>query len=683
MESGAKIVYEFSNFRLDLQQRLLISSADGTPVPLSPKVFETLLYLVERRGELLDKATLLKAIWPNVVVEENSLNQNISALRRALGESPGEHRFIITEPGRGYRFVAEVGTRVIPAAASAARAQADTGSPVKTRAAKTSSIVLWTVTVLFLIGGTVLWIVARKTQERPPATTTDTTANAERTGPTPPSAIAPRASIAVVPFANLTGEPTKEYFSDGMAEELINTLARVPGLKVPARTSSFAYKGRNTDVRQIASDLGVSSVLEGSVRSAGERIRVTAQLVDGATGYHLWSQSYDRKFTDLFKLQEELSTAIVQALREHMHAELPSMVSQAVPTQDLEAYDLYLQARSLFNRSGAENMRTARGLLQQATARDPNFAGAFSLIAVTHLGSFNAGLSVDRQELDKAEQAARHALSLDPDRGPTRATLAQVNVLRGNWRDAHREYQSALSLDAQDSRIRSSYTLFLGTVGRPREALQAAREADRLEPGVASYSLAMAAASSVLGLDADAVRYADRAVNLGVSPDLPMLRVFYSHAANRRADAALAGAEMAKAFSEIARQSGGDDAIRLIYAALVDSSKKAAALDALREWRARSAGMDSSLMVVQSVIWYTMLGALDSAYEVANPGLDKLRRSGSAGGSLGGLWIPEMRPFRQDSRFGPLMDRMGLLEYWKEYGPPDDCEFQDGKLVCH
>jgi hypothetical protein len=140
---------------------------------------------------------------------------------------------------------------------------------------------------------------------------------------------------------------------------------------------------------------------------------------------------------------------------------------------------------------------------------------------------------------------------------------------------------------------------------------------------------------------------------------------------------------MAKAFSEIARQSGGDDAIRLIYAALVDSSKKAAALDALREWRARSAGMDSSLMVVQSVIWYTMLGALDSAYEVANPGLDKLRRSGSAGGSLGGLWIPEMRPFRQDSRFGPLMDRMGLLEYWKEYGPPDDCEFQDGKLVCH
>src|SRR5215470_4332190 len=136
-ETAAKIQYEFNDFRLDPQQRLLLSGADRRPIPLSPKVFDTLLYFVERRGELLDKTTLLKAIWPNVVVEENSLNQNISALRRVLGESPGEHRFIVTEPGRGYRFVADV--RTVNASASAARATTQTEVPLPLSASASGS----------------------------------------------------------------------------------------------------------------------------------------------------------------------------------------------------------------------------------------------------------------------------------------------------------------------------------------------------------------------------------------------------------------------------------------------------------------------------------------------------------------------------------------------------------------
>ena len=181
-----------------------------------------------------------------------------------------------------------------------------------------------------------------------------------------------------------------------MAEELINTLAGVPGLKVPARTSSFAYKDRNMDVREIARDLGVGAVLEGSVRSAGERIRVTAQLVDGNTGYHLWSQSYDRKFTDLFKLQEELSTAIVQALKVHMHVELPTTVSQAPPTQDPEAYEA-LSAGAIVDgsirRFRQENLRAARELCRTRRPRS-TIRAAFSSIGLTHLISFASGLSV-------------------------------------------------------------------------------------------------------------------------------------------------------------------------------------------------------------------------------------------------------------------------------------------------
>jgi TolB-like protein len=286
-ESAAKIHYEFNDFRLDPQQRLLLTRAGGRPIPLAPKVFETLLYFVERRGELLDKPTLMKAIWPNIVVEENSLNQNISALRRALGESPGEHRFIVTEPGRGYRFVADVRTITVPASAQRAAAQVE--------AAPTATAV------------------------------------------TPSVTSAARSSIAVLPFANLTGDPAKEYFSDGMAEELIHTLARLPGLRVPARTSSFAYKGRNIDVRQIARDLQVAAVLEGSVRSAGERIRVTAQLIDAESGYHLWSQNYDRKFDDLFALQDALATEIVRTLRSSLRGDLSGALPHAPPTHDIEA----------------------------------------------------------------------------------------------------------------------------------------------------------------------------------------------------------------------------------------------------------------------------------------------------------------------------------------------------------
>ncbi len=150
-----------------------------------------------------------------------------------------------------------------------------------------------------------------------------------------------------MPFANLTGDPSKDYLGDGMAEELINVLVKVPGLTVPSRTSSFAYKGRNTDLRQIAKDLNVSTILEGSVRSAGETIRVTAQLIDAQTDRHLWSETYDRKSSDLFKLQDDLAHEIVTAFKTTMNADLPDISSQDPPTKDVEAYGLYLQGIAL------------------------------------------------------------------------------------------------------------------------------------------------------------------------------------------------------------------------------------------------------------------------------------------------------------------------------------------------
>ena len=214
-----QIVYEFGDFRLDPSRQQLTCS--GSLVPLKARAFDLLVYFAEHAGELIDKAAVMRAVWPNVVVEENNLSQHLSVLRHALGEGRHGRQFIVTVPRRGFRFVAEV----------------------------------------HQVNGS-----------KGPAT--GTAAATVQAGP----------SVAVLPFANLSGEPEKEYFGDGMADELIHLLSRVEGLKVPARTSSFAYKGKNLHVREIARDLGVAAVLEGSVRSAGELIRVTAQLIDAASG---------------------------------------------------------------------------------------------------------------------------------------------------------------------------------------------------------------------------------------------------------------------------------------------------------------------------------------------------------------------------------------------------------------
>ena len=316
-------------------------------MPLSARAFDTLLYLVERPNQLIDKQMLMKAVWPNAIVEENNLNQNISILRRALGETPGEHRFVVTVPARGLRFVPPVTRRAAnpPEGRASALAQPPPVTPVEVVPAletepnrQTSAkwlAVIAIATAIVLFAGYFLAHRHRANRTAETATSDATrTTSSSKTPRADASPANPRTSVAVMPFVNLTGDPGKEYFSDGMAEELINELTRVPGLKVPARTSSFAYKGRNIDARQIAHDLGVATILEGSVRSAGERIRVTAQLVNAETGYHLWSQTYDRSFGDVFKLEDDISAEIVEALKTSMNTPPPARVAQTPPTRD-------------------------------------------------------------------------------------------------------------------------------------------------------------------------------------------------------------------------------------------------------------------------------------------------------------------------------------------------------------
>lgn len=307
----APTAYEFGEFRADVVKRLLLSRVEGRSLPLSARAFDTLVFFLEHPGELLDKATLMAAIWPKVVVEENNLNQQISALRRVLGERPEEHRFIVTVPSRGYRFVASV---------------------------------------------------------HPVLNLESTASDAEH-----------KPRLAVMPFENLSLDPNDAFFTDGLHEEIVRTIAeRVPGIEVISRTTMMSYRATPPKpLGVVGRELGASHVIEGSVKRDRNRVRLTLQLIDPRMDEHIWSASYDRTLKDTLSLQSEIATEIAGRLpAEIVRPEVPD----AVPIRDTQAFDLYLKALLALRtfRSEPEVFRKIEDLLTRAIARQPDFASAYA-----------------------------------------------------------------------------------------------------------------------------------------------------------------------------------------------------------------------------------------------------------------------------------------------------------------
>ncbi len=620
MDAGVQVVYEIAGFRLDAERHTL-TAADGRPIPLTAKAFETLLYMVRHRERLLEKATLMRDLWPGVIVEENSLNQVITTLRRAFGERRGEDRFIVTVPGRGYRFVAEV--REVGAA---------------------------------------------------------------RAPPVEPSATGRPPSIAVLSFVNLTNDPEKEYFGEGMAEELIHMLTRIPGLKVSARTSSFAYKGRHTDVRDIGRDLGVAAVIEGSVRSAGERIRVTVQLVETQAGYHLWSQTFDRKFEDIFALQDELAAAVVRELPGRAEHLARPPVPSAPPTRNVEAYQSYLQGSAFLGRPSEPNLRTAIMHFENAIARDPLFARALCAEANAHAMLATMFGTKDLSDtLTQAQRAAEQALALDPSLADAEAMLGAVQAHRANWLEAEAHRARARSLGANDVALGSGWA-HSAAVGHLRQRFQEAAIAHERAPAEPATSMLLGSFYALLGRDAEAQTYLDLAVTLGWGENLVPIPIIRSEIARRAGRFKEAANYMMRALPADSRRAGAEPLVEPVYAALADPARKPAALAAIRElFNTREAEITAAASLPMVLIhWLVLLGDLDMAHHVAARAVNHFLRERAIrlNSFLPQLWIPELRAFRQDPRFGLLAERLGLIEYWKKYGPPDECEIREGRLIC-
>lgn len=624
--AAGRCTYEFGDFRLDAAQRVLLLKSGARALPLTSRAFDTLLYLVERPGQLLSKAVLMKAVWPDVVVEENSLNQNISLLRRVLGESPGEYRFIVTVPGRGYRFVAEVRT------------------------------------------------VNESADESPRGDRASNAGEAVR----PKWAPHARTPIAILPFANLTGDPASDYFGEAMAEELINTFARVQWFEVVARTSAFEFKDRNLDVRKIARDLDVEAVLEGSIRRVGERIRVAAQLVDGRTGHHLWSESYERSCEDLAKVQDELTIAIVDATTSHC----VRRARRKTPTRDLEAYHLYLEAVALRAQPTEDNLETAIQILDRALVRDPDFARAWYAIAETRAHrAVNGGCTLDL--LSDAERDARHALALDSSISRAHGVLGLINACCGRWIDAETELRRALSLVARNPEALVLHAAYVARqAGHQRRALTEIQLAYELAPASPALAFHLGTQKLLDGDSAEAGKWLDLAIANGYPRTLPVVREARAQLAMCEGRFSDAAQELTETLSSASRETGGYEAIQSFFRAQSDPSHSAEALTALQAWEATLRLQELDLCTARRLIsWFTMLGEIEIAHDVARQTVDRLESLGTIGNGWGMLWAREMRPFRDSARFQQLISRLGLIGYWRQYGPPDSCALRGDLLV--
>jgi DNA-binding winged helix-turn-helix (wHTH) protein/TolB-like protein len=452
-------IYEFGGFRIDAARRLV--SREGDTVPLAAKAFDTLLYLVEHQGVVLDKEELMKAIWPHTVVEENNLNQSISALRRMFGESPGENRYIVTVPGRGYQFVATV-TKV-----QISQAGAELESPVPPRssqppdAARRSSRFFVVVAFCAMAFAVALYYIG----------TIRTTAV-----PTPQVR-----SLAVLPFKPLTTDVRDESLALGMTDTLIVRLSKFGEMHVRPLSSVRRFAGLEQDAWAAGRELGVESVLDGQIQRADDRIRVSARLLNVADGRQLWAKQFEDRSTDVSALQDSISRQVIAALALPLTGEAERRLTRH-DTEDAEAYRHYLNGRFYWEQRTQEGLTRAVESFGAAIARDQNYALAYAGLADAYslLGVFHVP---PKDVFPSAKQAALKALMIDDRLAEAHAALGHIKVqYEYDWVGAVREYEQAIALDSGYANVHLFYALCLTQLGRFDEGLAAIRRAQGLEP---------------------------------------------------------------------------------------------------------------------------------------------------------------------------------------------------------
>jgi len=429
------VQFLFDDHTLDVRRRELRKGSEQ--VAVEPQVFDLLVYLVENRDRVVTKDDLIASIWGGRIVSESTLTSRINAARKAVNDSGDAQRLIRTVARKGLRFIGDVQCREQDASVTLGERGAQPALPLPDRPA-----------------------------------------------------------IAVLPFTNMSGEPEQDYFSDGISEDIITALSKLRWFFVIARNSSFIYKGKSVHLKQVADELGVRYVLEGSVRKEGTRVRITAQLNDVTSGSHLWAERYDRDLADVFAVQDEITEAIVAAIEPQLYTAEEFRARRKAP-DSLDAWDLVMRALSHYWRVTRADNVVAQALLEKAISIDPSYGQALGVLATSYVFCAHMGWIDPDTAVPTAEQAALAAIRADRDDAWAHHALGAVLLFERRHDDSLAEFELALRLNPNFSQAQGYLGLALCYAGRWQEGAEAARRALRLSPrdplsavycGIAAYA---------------------------------------------------------------------------------------------------------------------------------------------------------------------------------------------------
>jgi adenylate cyclase len=510
-------------------------------------------------------------------------------------------------------------------------------------------------TVIFLLAGGALWWYGSRVAERVD------TAEATRL---PVYAVPVDArSVAVLPFVNLNADREQEYLSDGVSEEILDALARVPGLYVPARASSFQFKGRTQDPRIIAEQLRVANLLTGSVRRSGQQVRILAQLTRAADGVLLWSATFDSPIDDLMSVQQKAAQQVATTL-EAVQVSGAEGIELEPQTSSASAYEMYLEGRYLLNTRKVANVHRALRLLREATLQDPTFAEAQAAFAIAIIISrdYPSDLSEGYIAITQAEQAATHALELNPELAEAHAALGMIAATRRDWREAEEKFREAVAAEPNNAMPNMWYGNFLRALGRVTDATPYFEKAWRLDP-LAAVSLGNLATSYVsIGRQAEAEELLELADARGMRH--PAISIAKIAVATPKGDQQTVEAALAEWFAYFPGwiPSGAES---VLARAVFDPDSQPAA----RELLADLIQDERQLEGWGTLLVAALAGDLDTAFASAD-------HSSPSGGISWGMayWHPSLTSWRSDPRFKRVVEKLGMPPYWRVASWPDACK---------
>ena len=624
---------------------------NGTIVPVPRLSFKLLLSLARHAPNVVSTQQLEEEVWEGLVVDRGTVNKRVMLLRKSLREDLNADPYIAVIRGSGYRLVAQIERIDCSPGENCGEEKAlQNGSQ---RSAKTSrTISFWLLgTIAVLVLSFVLW----DTPVEPIMPGSDESPSGENQAA---SMVYSQRAIAVLPFVDMSDNQTHHYLGDGIAEDVINLLAAMNGLEVAARTSSFAFRETNATLSEVASKLHVGTVLEGSIRHSDERIRITAQLIDARTGYHIWSQNYDRSFDEVFTVQDDIASNIAETLKLTLD-ENDQPDSRKSMTSDMEAFRLYLKGRDLVNdriQLRTEGLYSALEYFNEAIAKDPMFARAHAGIASVQWLLTSYDLSLDREVwYEKAEASALFALEIDPDSIEALGALAAVYSKRGDLQQAAELFDRVRSIDGSKSDVNSWEATLHIRLGYFKELIQPLSREYGRDPFNEHTAWALADALIYSGKPAEAIVILEELRHFTYRDYYLALASIYSGAYETARellrDVQMRSGTMPAEIADLVIDALEAPVRIPVVSQMIVTATQAGELDKL-------VGFES-LLILGSPRAFDL--GIDPVTDIKNLQLHAQ------------IWNNWAIEFRQDPRFKEWVSALGYVDFWRKHGWPDRC----------